>query len=162
MTPKTNFNKAGFEWPKLIKLYSWKNLSFWKNYCNLLIPWSAIMDFYATREAFSAKKRTFIRNFFTFSIFMGQFYPSGSGSGSSRQQSVRNRIRNTTTKYCSGSITFWCGCGSMSLPSGSGSCYFRHWPSSCQQKTNLKKVFLLNNFWKYIYIIFQSQTVRQK
>jgi hypothetical protein len=26
--------------------------------------------------------------------------------------------------------------GSMLLTSGSGSCYFRHWPSRCQKKTN--------------------------
>ncbi len=54
---------------------------------------------------------------------------------------------------CSGSMTFWGGSGSgssdpcfwlMDLDSdpdpdpdpGSGSCYFRHWPSRCQQKTN--------------------------
>ncbi len=28
-------------------------------------------------------------------------------------------------------------CGSMSLTNGSGSCYFHHWPSRRQQKTNL-------------------------
>ncbi len=35
--------------------------------------------------------------------------------------------------------------GSMLLTngSGSGSCYFRHWPSIHQQKTNLKKFFCL-------------------
>ncbi len=56
-------------------------------------------------------------------------------------------------------MTFRCGSGC-----GSGSCYFRHWPSRRQQKTNLKK-----SFWRYIYIIFQktkspkkSQTVRIK
>ncbi len=32
---------------------------------------------------------------------------------------------------------------SMPLTNESGSCYFRHWPSRCQQKTNLKKVFCL-------------------
>ncbi len=57
---------------------------------------------------------------------------------------------------CYGSMTFWCGSGSAdpclwlidpdpdSDPDpepGSGSCYFRHWPSRCQQKTNLKKMF---------------------
>ena len=53
-------------------------------------------------------------------------------------------------------------CGSMPLTngsefrSGSGSCYFRHWPSRCQQKTNfLTQFFLLITFWRYIYIIFQ-------
>ncbi len=39
-------------------------------------------------------------------------------------------------------IQIWIS-GSMPLTNGSGSCYFRHWPSKCQQKTNLKKVFLL-------------------
>ncbi len=39
---------------------------------------------------------------------------------------------------------------------GSGSCYFRQWPSRCQQKTNfLTQVFLPITFWSYIYIIFQ-------
>ncbi len=37
--------------------------------------------------------------------------------------------------------------GSMPLTSGSGSCYFRHWPSRCQQKTNfLTQFFLLITF----------------
>ncbi len=46
--------------------------------------------------------------------------------------------------------------GSMPLTNGSGSCYFRHWPSRCQQKTNfLTHFFLLITFWRYIYIIFQ-------
>ncbi len=49
-------------------------------------------------------------------------------------------------------------CGSMLLTngSGSGSCYFRHRPSRCQQKTNcLPKFFLLITFWSSSYIIFQ-------
>jgi hypothetical protein len=52
--------------------------------------------------------------------------------------------------------------GSMPLSYGSesgfGSCYFRHGPSSsrCQQKTNLKKDFLLT-FWRRIYIIFKDK-----
>ncbi len=33
--------------------------------------------------------------------------------------------------------------------SGCGSCYFRPWPSRRQQKTNLKKVFLLITFGRY-------------
>jgi hypothetical protein len=50
--------------------------------------------------------------------------------------------------------------GSMPLTNGSGSgsrsCYFRHWPSRCQQKSNfLTQFFLLITFWSYIYIIFQ-------
>ncbi len=48
--------------------------------------------------------------------------------------------------------------GSMPLTNGSGSgtCYFRHWPSRCQQKTNfLTQFFLLITFRRYIYIIFQ-------
>ncbi len=49
--------------------------------------------------------------------------------------------------------------GSMPLTngSGSGSCYFRHWPSRGQQKTNKKKVFLHITFWRYIYIIFKDK-----
>ncbi len=48
---------------------------------------------------------------------------------------------------CCGSMTFWCGSGSGSMPLtngsgfGSGSFFFRHKPSRCQQKTNLKKKF---------------------
>ncbi len=64
-------------------------------------------------------------------------------------------------KQCCESMTFWVWIwiliwirGSMPLTNGSGSCYFRHWPSRCKQKTNLKKVFLLITFWRYIYIIF--------
>ncbi len=53
--------------------------------------------------------------------------------------------------------------GSMPLTNGSGfgswcepgSFYFNHWPSRCQQKTNLKRVFLHNIFLKVLYIIFQ-------
>jgi hypothetical protein len=55
-----------------------------------------------------------------------------------------------TIKQCCGSMTFWCGSGSgdpclllmgpdLDPDPGSGSCYFRHWPSRCQQKTNEKK-----------------------
>ncbi len=33
--------------------------------------------------------------------------------------------------------------GSMPLTNGSGSCYFRHWPSRCQQKTNFYFLFLI-------------------
>ncbi len=68
-------------------------------------------------------------------------------------------------------LTFWGGSGSGSADPciwlmapdpdsdpdpGSGSCYFRHWPSRCQQKTNfLTQFVLLITFWSYIYIIFQ-------
>ncbi len=67
--------------------------------------------------------------------------------------------------HCCGSMTFWGGSGSRSADPclwlmdpdpGSGSCYFRHWPSMYQQKTNLlTQFFLLITFWSYIYIIFQ-------
>ncbi len=33
--------------------------------------------------------------------------------------------------------------GSMPLTNGSGSCYFRHWPSRCQPKTNFLTQFFL-------------------
>jgi hypothetical protein len=55
-------------------------------------------------------------------------------------------------KQCCGSMTFWGWIqirirGSMPLTKGSGSCYFRHRPSRCQQKTNfLTKFFLLITF----------------
>jgi hypothetical protein len=47
------------------------------------------------------------------------------------------------------------GSGSMPVTNGSefGSCYFRHWPSRWQQKTNFfNEVFLLITFWRYIHI----------
>ncbi len=40
--------------------------------------------------------------------------------------------------------------------SGSGSFYF-HWPSRCQLKTNLKKVFLHITFWRYFNIILKGK-----
>ncbi len=43
---------------------------------------------------------------------------------------------------------------------GSGSCYFRQWPSRCQQKSNLKKILLIT-FWRYIYIIFKDKKVKK-
>ncbi len=35
---------------------------------------------------------------------------------------------------CCRSVTFWCGSVPRTNGSGSGSCYFRHWPSIRQQK----------------------------
>ncbi len=81
------------------------------------------------------------------------------------QLQVRGECRN---QYC-GSMTFWCGSGSRSADPclwlmdpdpypGSGSCYFRHRPSRCQQKTNLFLIFSAKygTFWRYIYIIFSK------
>jgi hypothetical protein len=58
---------------------------------------------------------------------------------------------NFQTFYqCSGSMTFWCGSGSADPclllmdpdpDPGSGSCYFRHWPSRCQQKKIFNTIF---------------------
>ena len=52
-------------------------------------------------------------------------------------------------------MTFWCGSGSaepclwlMDPDFGSGSCYFRHWPSGRQQKNHLKKSFPAYYFLK--------------
>ncbi len=54
------------------------------------------------------------------------------------------------------------GSRSLTNGSGSGSCYFRHWPSRCQQKTNfLTQFFLLVTFWRYIFIIFQRLKVKK-
>jgi hypothetical protein len=51
--------------------------------------------------------------------------------------------------------------GSMPLTIGSGwgsqSFYFRHWPSRCQQKTNLKKGFLLSTFKGTFTSFFKSK-----
>jgi hypothetical protein len=43
------------------------------------------------------------------------------------------------------------------------SCYFRHWPSRCQQKTNfLIPFFRLVSFWRYIYVHYFSKIKSQK
>jgi hypothetical protein len=91
--------------------------------------------------------------------------------GWSRERSSRGRIlgRNwdkslKSFPQCCGSMTFWCGSGSgdsclwlmdpdpdsdPDQDPGSGSCYFRHWPSRFQQKTNfLTQFFLLITFWR--------------
>ncbi len=68
----------------------------------------------------------------------------GSWSGSAKTARIRTTVPKLVTSaiQCCGSMTFWCG-------SRSGICYIRHWPSGCQQKTNLKKiVFLLIHFSK--------------
>jgi hypothetical protein len=53
--------------------------------------------------------------------------------------------------------------GSMPLTNGSGSCYFRHWPSRCQQKTNfLTHFFLLSTFWRYLHLHHFSKIKSQK
>ncbi len=87
------------------------------------------------------------------------------------------RVRNRDSEpepdlnQCCGSMTFWGGSGSgFAVPClwlmdpnpdsdpdpGFGSCYFLHWPSRCQQKTNFStQFFLLITFWRYIYIIFR-------
>ncbi len=70
-------------------------------------------------------------------------------------------------KQCCGSMTSGSGSADLCLwlmdpdpdtdpHPGSGACYFRHWPSRCQQKTNFfTHFFLLITFWSYSYIIFQ-------
>ncbi len=65
------------------------------------------------------------------------------------------------TWQCCGSMTFWCGSGSADPclwpmdpdpDPGSGCCYFRYWPSRCQQKTKFfTQFFLLITFWRHIY-----------
>ncbi len=47
--------------------------------------------------------------------------------------------------------------GSMPLTNGSGSCYFRHWSSRCQQKTNLKKSFSAHYFLEVNLHYFQRK-----
>ncbi len=69
---------------------------------------------------------------------------------------------------CFGSMTFWCGSGSGSADPclrlmypdpdpGSGSCYFRHWHSRCQQKTNKKKFFYLLLFEGTFTLFFKDK-----
>ncbi len=62
-------------------------------------------------------------------------------------------------------MTFWCGSMPLTNVSGSGSCYFRHWPSRCPQKTNfLTRFFLLvtGTFWRYISLHYFSKITSQK
>ncbi len=75
---------------------------------------------------------------------------------SSSKKSKRN-LNSYCFMQCCGSLTFWGGSGSSDPclwrmdpdpDHGSGSFYFPHWPSRCQQNTN----FLTQS---YIYIIFQ-------
>ncbi len=70
-------------------------------------------------------------------------------------------VNHTSTGQCFGSMTFWCGSGYMSLTNESGSCYFRHWPSKRQQKTNLKKKFLLITFWRYITSFYKDKSPKE-
>ncbi len=88
-------------------------------------------------------------------------YPEGMSGGAN---SMMWGASSSWTQCC-GSMTFWGGSGSgsadpclwlMDPDPGYGSCYFRHWPSRCQQKTKfLTQFFLLITFWRYNYIIFQ-------
>ncbi len=43
---------------------------------------------------------------------------------------------------------------------GSGSCYFRHWPSRWT-KNQFFQLFLLISFWMYIYIIFKDKSQKE-
>ncbi len=59
---------------------------------------------------------------------------------------IRIWIRGSMPLYGSGS-----GCGS-------GSCYFRHWPSQdANKKLIFLQVFLLNTLGRYMYIIFKDK-----
>ncbi len=86
-----------------------------------------------------------------------------------REDSDLESDKSERWKQCFGAMTFWCGSGSadpclwlMDPDPGSGSCYFRHRPSRCQQKTNFRKVFLLITFWRHIYIIFQKKKIQKQ
>jgi len=108
-------------------------------------------------------------------------------SGSGETSWIHNTGRNLTESpwcdsyrslnQCCGSMTFWGGSGSADPclwsmypvsdtdpDPGYGSCYFRHGPSRCQQKTNFLTQFLLLylfiTFWSKIYIIFQRKKVK--
>jgi hypothetical protein len=70
-------------------------------------------------------------------LHLGQ-EPAVNLSNESRFSQLDGIHQQKDAKYqCCGSMTFWCGSGSRSMPltNGSGSCYFRHRPSRCQQKT---------------------------
>jgi hypothetical protein len=96
--------------------------------------------------------------------------PRWIGSHPDENENEQKNLLNLCTNFsnqCCGSMTFWGGSGSGTADPclwlmdpdpdpESGFCYFRHWPSRCQQKTNfLIQFFLLSTFWSYIYIIFQ-------
>ncbi len=71
--------------------------------------------------------------------------PPGCSSSSKHYQSC--------LKQCCGSMTFWGGSGC-----GSGSCYFRHWPSQdVNKKLIFKSLFLLITFWRYMYVIYKDK-----
>ncbi len=79
------------------------------------------------------------------------------GGGSQVQVSSVLRIRDILVWI---RIRNWIR-GSMPLTYGSGSCYFRHWPSRCQQKTNLKKRFSAYYFLK-VHLLNFSKIISQK
>ncbi len=69
-----------------------------------------------------------------------------------KPMSPQDTGRQLWGNQCSGSMTFWGGSGSgssdpcfwlMDPDPGSGSCYFRHWPTRCQQIIFNKKLFCL-------------------
>ncbi len=83
---------------------------------------------------------------------------------------LRNRKRRN---HCCGSMTFWGGSGSADpclwlmdpdsdLDPGSGSCYFRHWPSRCQQKTNFFTQFFSAYYFLKLHLHHFSKIKSQK
>jgi hypothetical protein len=51
---------------------------------------------------------------------------------------------------------------SMPLTNGSGSCYFCHWPSRCQQKTNFLTQFFLLSYFLKVHLHYFSKIKSQK
>ncbi len=83
-------------------------------------------------------------SFVSFHFFLGWLVGYGIGNDIFGR-CVHIPVRTIHSNYqCCGSMTFWCGSGSLPLTNGSGcgcgSFYFHQWPSRCQQKTNLKKI----------------------
>ncbi len=97
-------------------------------------------------------------------VYSGENITGRHAHGNSRWVAKRRRRHLCEFAYvlsceqCCGSATFWCG-------SGSGSCYFHHWPSRRQQKTNLKiffsKLFFEVTFTSFSKIRSQKEVIKR-
>ncbi len=94
-------------------------------------------------------------------LFLKLFWLSGSSGSLSEKSIFYWRYRYL---QCCRSMTFWSGSGSGSADPclwlldpdpGSGFCYFRHWPSRCQQKTIVYFIFSTCYFLKVYLHNFQ-------
>jgi hypothetical protein len=85
------------------------------------------------------------------------------------QDGNKNYLFFASYWQCCGSMTYWCGSGSVECVSmpltngfGSGSCYFRHWPPRGQQKTNFVKKSFSNDYFFNVYLHHFSKIKSKK